>query len=66
VDFGGYGVAGEVLDEATMVVWRERVGVEEDAKRYLHPGTLLYRLTAGGRNSGPRGGISGPQNFRVK
>jgi hypothetical protein len=41
-------------------------GVEEDAKRYLHPGPPLYRLTAGGGNSGPGGRIYGPRNFRVK
>jgi hypothetical protein len=31
-----------VLEEAAAAVWRERrSGVEEDAKRYLHPGPLL-------------------------
>jgi hypothetical protein len=29
-----------VLEE-TAAVWREEVGVEEDAKRYLHPNPLL-------------------------
>jgi hypothetical protein len=30
-----------VLEEAAAAVWREEVRVEEDAKRYLHPGPLL-------------------------
>jgi hypothetical protein len=40
-DSGGKGVTGEELEERAAAVWRERVGVEEDAKGYLHPDTLL-------------------------
>jgi hypothetical protein len=46
--------------------WRfgeRKSGVEEDTKRYLHPDPSFYRLTARGRNSGPRAKILAPRNF---
>jgi hypothetical protein len=38
--------------------WQRRFGergsgVEEETKRYLHPNSFFYRLTARGGNSGP-------------
>jgi hypothetical protein len=43
-----------------------RSGGKKKPRGIFTPAPSSYRLTVGGRNSGPGGGNSGPRNFRDK